>query len=186
VTGKFGGRYMERELVTPAVVDRRPAVPSVFTELLDGQWTALVRLAALLLDSSDQAEDVVQEAVISCMRREARLRDPAAAAAYLRRAVVNTARSTVRRRLVAMRHRPTPDPDVESAEESAYATFERAAVVIALRTLPRRQREAVTLRYFSELSEAETAALMGCSTGSVKAYTSRGIAALGIAMEDWR
>jgi RNA polymerase sigma factor (sigma-70 family) len=92
----------------------------------------------------------------------------------------------VRRRLVAMRHRPAPWPDAPSAEESAYDAFERAAVVIALRRLPRRQREAVTLRYFSELSEAETAAVMGCAVGSVKAYTSRGLVALGVAMEDWR
>jgi RNA polymerase sigma-70 factor (sigma-E family) len=172
--------------VSVVLVRGERAVPSVFEAVVVEHWAGLVRLSALLLDSSDQAEDVVQEAVIACMRGEGRLQDPDAAVAYLRRAVVNTARSALRRRVVALRHRDTAVGDVASAEESAYATLEREAVVVALRRLPRRQREAVTLRFFSDMTEAETATTMGCSVGSVKAYTSRGIDALGVLMEGWR
>jgi len=176
-----------REIGVGSVLgEREHAVPSVFVDLVEEHWAGLVRLAALLLDGSEMAEDIVQEALIACLRSEGRLQDPQAALAYLRRAVVNTARSAVRRRVVALRHREKPMPDAASAEESAYAALERDAVVVALRKLPRRQREAVTLRYFSDLSEAQTAASMNCSVGAVKAYTSRGLAGLSVHMEGWR
>ena len=90
-----------------------------------------------------------------------RLRDEDRALAYLRQTVVNLARSSLRRRLVARKHAPRPMPDAPSAEEGAYAEVERAAVVKALRDLPRRQREAVVLRYYGDLSEAAAAGVMG-------------------------
>jgi RNA polymerase sigma factor (sigma-70 family) len=77
-------------------------------------------------------------------------------------------------------------PDAASAEEGAYSLVERAAVVQALRELPRRQREAVVLRYYADMSEAAAAAVMGCSVGSVKAYTSRGLSALSTKLEGLR
>src|SRR5512143_1312879 len=103
---------------------------------------------------------------------------PGKALAYLRQTVVNLARSTLRRRLVAIKHAPKPMPHAASAEEGAYALVERAAVVRALRELPRRQREAIVLRYYGDLTEADAAVVMGCGVGSVKAYTSRGLTAL--------
>ena len=94
--------------------------------------------------------------------------------------------SSLRHRLVARKHAPRPMPDAPSAEEGAYAQVERAAVVQALRRLPRRQREAVVLRYYGDLTEAAAAAVMGVSTGAVKSYTSRGLAALAADLEDLR
>jgi RNA polymerase sigma-70 factor (sigma-E family) len=156
------------------------------TALYSEHYRSLVRLAALLLDDVGQCEEVVQDAYIRVHAAWGRLADRDKALAYLRQTVVNLARSTLRRRLVALKHAPKPMPDAASAEEGAYARVERAAVVAALRELPRRQREAVVLRYYADLSEADAASVMGCSVGSVKAYTSRGLAALGTKLEGLR
>jgi RNA polymerase sigma-70 factor (sigma-E family) len=153
-----------------------------FTGLFVGHYGQLVRMAALLLGDVAAAEDVVQEAFIK-VRSRGRVSDPLA---YLRQAVVNLSRSDLRRRLVARRHAPRPMPDVASAEEDACAALARREVVVALRTLPARQREAVVLRYWADLTEAQAAEVMGVSTGSVKAYTSRGLAKLGELLGDSR
>jgi RNA polymerase sigma-70 factor (sigma-E family) len=141
-------------------------------ELFAAHYGALVRLARLLGDPAE-AEDVAQSAFVRLFRR-GRLRDPHLAGAYLRRTVVNQVRSDRRRARTARRHAWTIPRD-EVAEPDVAA---RVAVRRALADLPRRQREAVVLRYYADLSEADTAAAMGVSVGSVKAYTSRGLAAL--------
>jgi RNA polymerase sigma-70 factor (sigma-E family) len=161
-------------------------VDDVFAELYANRRVELVRLAALLLRDPATAEDVVQEAYIRCYQARGKLRDPDSALAYLRRAVVNTARSAVRRRLVAWRNAPLAMPAGASAEQLAWQRAERDAVVAALRALPPRQREAVVLRYYGDLSEIDTARAMGCSTGSVKAHTSRGLSRLAGLLEGLR
>jgi RNA polymerase sigma factor (sigma-70 family) len=70
-----------------------------------------------------------------------------------------------------------------SAEHGALVLLERSAVVAALRGLPERQREALVLRYYADLSEAEIAATMGISRGAVKSHTARGMSALRAALE---
>jgi RNA polymerase sigma-70 factor (sigma-E family) len=139
-------------------------------------YRGLVRLAALLLDEPAACEDVVQEAYVrlAANRRLERLRDPEASLAYLRTTVMNLARSALRRRMVAAKYAPLVHrPD--RVDDVAIATVESTAVIVALRTLPRRLREAVALRYYADLTEAQTADLMGVSVGAVKAYTSRGL-----------
>lgn len=148
--------------------------------LYAAHYRSLVRLAALLLDDLAACEDVVQEAYVRMHGR--RLDDPHRALAYLRQTVVNLARSALRRRLVA--RRLAPPPERHTVDDAAYATVERDALVRALRTLPRREREALVLRYFGDLSEAQTAEAMGCAVGSVKGYTSRGLARLGTTMKE--
>ncbi len=159
---------------------------AALTALYSEHYRSLVRLAALLLDDLGMCEEVVQEAYIRVHGAWGRLEDRDKALAYLRQTVVNLARSTLRRRLVALKHAPKPMPHAASAEEGAYSLVERAAVVQALRELPRRQREAVVLRYYADMSEADAAAVMGCSVGSVKAYTSRGLSALSSKLEGLR
>lgn len=149
-------------------------------------YRSLLRLAALLLDDLAACEDVAQEAFIRVHGARDRLRDPDKALAYLRQTVVNLSRSALRRRLVAMRHAPKPMPDAASAEHDAYTLVERAEVVAALRRLGRRQREAIVLRYYADLTEAQAADLMGVSIGSVKSYTSRGLTALAAELEGLR
>jgi RNA polymerase sigma-70 factor (sigma-E family) len=158
----------------------------LLTTLYSVHYRSLLRLAALLLDDLAACEDVVQEAYIRVHGARARLRDQDKALAYLRQTVVNLSRSTLRRRVVAARHAPRPMPDAASAEHDAYALVERDAVVVALKALPRRQREAVVLRYYADATEAQAAAVMGVSVGAVKSYTSRGLAGLGVLLEDLR
>jgi RNA polymerase sigma-70 factor (sigma-E family) len=152
------------------------------TETYREHYGSLLRLAALLIDDHAGCEDVVQEAFIRVHLARGRLRDPDRMLAYLRQTVVNLSRSALRRRLVALRHAPAPMPDVASAEDSAYEVLERDELIAALRGLQRRQREVLVLRYFSGLTEAETAQVLGISLGSVKAYGSRGMEALRAAM----
>lgn len=146
----------------------------VIAEAFAGQYPTLVRLAAMLLDDAHAAEDVVQDAYLRVAARPVRLRDPQKALAYLRQTVVNLSRNAIRRRALVRRHAATDLPDAASAEESAIESFERQAIVLALRRLPRRHRETLVLRYYLELSVDETARTLGISTGAVKAYTSRG------------
>jgi len=151
------------------------AVADVLTEVFTGQYPSLVRLAAMLLDDPSAAEDVVQDAYVRVAGRQRRLHDPQKALAYVRQTVVNLARNSLRRRLLARRRTEPAPPDAASAEQDAIARFERRSVVQSLRALPRRQREVVVLRYYLECSVDETAALLGLSEGAVKAYASRGV-----------
>ena len=156
------------------------------TQTYQTHYTSLLRLAALLLDDLSSCEDVVQEAFIKVHAARARVREPEKLLAYLRQTVVNLSRSTLRRRLIGMRLLPKPMPDAASAEEGAYDILERDALIQALRGLQRRQREVLVLRYYADLTEAQVAASLGISIGSVKAYGSRGIEALRARMEEHR
>jgi RNA polymerase sigma-70 factor (sigma-E family) len=149
-----------------------------FTGLFAGHYQQLLRLAVLFLGDLPAAEDVVQEAFIRVHGALGRRRvdDPVA---YLRQTVVNLSRSDLRRRRVARRHAPKPLPDAASAEDAACAALARHEVIRALRSIPARRREAVVLRYWADMSEADVARLMGISVGTVKGYTSRGLARLG-------
>jgi RNA polymerase sigma-70 factor (sigma-E family) len=151
---------------------------AVLSELYAHRYRALVRLAALLLPDVESCEDIVQEAFVRVYAAWPRIRDAEKADAYVRQAIVNLARSRLRRLAVAARHLPKPDPDGASAEELAYQQFERDAVVQALRTLSRRQREALALRYYADMTLEQVASAMGVSVGSVKGYLSRGLDAL--------
>jgi RNA polymerase sigma-70 factor (sigma-E family) len=148
------------------------------TELYQAHFGSLVRLAALLVHDVATAEEVVQESFVAMTGGFRRLRDSEKALSYLRQSVVNRARSVLRHRMVVDRNAPKPAPDMPSAEHGAMALIERSAVIAALQTLPARQREAVVLRYYADMSEAQIAAAMGISRGAVKSHTSRAVAAL--------
>jgi RNA polymerase sigma factor (sigma-70 family) len=85
---------------------------------------------------------------------------------------------------VVERNAPKPAPDMPSAEHGAIVLLERSAVVAALRTLSPRQREAVVLRYYGDMSEAQVAAVMAISPGAVKTHTARAMAVLRSVLED--
>jgi RNA polymerase sigma-70 factor (sigma-E family) len=148
--------------------------------LYAAHYRSLVRLAALLLDEPAACEDVVQEAYVRMHGR--RIADPDKSLAYLRQTVVNLARSSLRRRLVAQRLAPRPGD--ATVADAAYATVQRDELVRALRAIPRREREAVVLRYFADLTESQAAEAMGCAVGSVKGYTSRGLARLATLLKE--
>ncbi|WP_307835869.1 RNA polymerase sigma factor [Phycicoccus sonneratiae] len=154
--------------------------------LFDAEAMSLTRLARFYVDDRTAAEDLVQEAFIRFARTRGRLRDPERAPAYLRSIVVNLARDHNRRGLVSLRHRPPAVPDAPSAAETAEERAERAQVIAALRTLPRRQRDCVTLRYFHDLGVAEIAATLGVSANTVKTHLQRGLDALATTLEELR
>lgn len=153
------------------------------TELFNTHYASLVRLAALLVRDKGTAEDVVMESFVAMHRGWRRLRDNDKALSYLRQSVVNRSRSVLRHRVVVDRNAPKPPPDMPSAEHGAIALLERSAVIAALQTLPTRQREAVVLRFYADLSEAQIASAMQISRGAVKSHTARAMAALRILLE---
>ncbi len=153
------------------------------TETYRAHYRSLLGLAALLLDDTASCEDVVQEAFIRVHSARSRVREADKTLAYLRQTVVNLSRSALRRRILGLKLLSKPMPDMASAEEGAYEQLERDQLIKAMRALQRRQREVLVLRYFADMTEAQVARTLGISIGSVKAYGSRGIAALRIAME---
>jgi RNA polymerase sigma-70 factor (sigma-E family) len=155
-------------------------------DLYRAQRLPLLRLAVLLTDDPGTAEDVVQDAFVALQRRWHAV-DPAAAAGYLRTSVVNGVRTLYRRSGVARRHlRSVSLEDVPSADLAVLLSEEQREVIEALRTLPRRQREVLVLRYWSELSEAEIAAALGIARGTVKSSAARGLASLQKQLGDRR
>jgi RNA polymerase sigma-70 factor (sigma-E family) len=148
------------------------------TALYTMHYRPLVRLAALLVRDVATAEEVVQDSFIAMHTAWRRIRDNDKALSYLRQSVVNRSRSVLRHRVVVDRNAPKPAPDMPSAEQGALTLLERTAVVSALRSLPPRQREALVLRYYGGLSEAEIASAMGISRGAIKTHTARAIASL--------
>jgi len=153
------------------------------TVLYAAHYRSLVRLAALLLRDVATAEEVVQDSFVAMHDGWRRLRDNDKALSYLRQSVVNRSRSVLRHQVVVDKNAPKPAPDMPSAEQGAIALLERSAVVTALRTLPRRQREALVLRFYGDLSEAQIAATMGITKGAVKSHTARAMTALRSVLE---
>ena len=148
-------------------------------------YGSLVRLASILVDDVGTCEELVQDAFVAVLARPGRFRDEAKAPAYLRSAVLNGARTQLRRRTVRERARPLQVVGAErSAETGALVSDEHRAVLAALRSLPERQREVLTLRYYLDLSETEIAETLGIVAGTVKTHAQRGLAALHHILED--
>ena len=156
---------------------------SAFVALFEEHYGSLVRLARLLVDDRGSGEEVVQDTFVRVYRRWSRIDDPVR---YVRTAVVNGARSRLRHRAVVRRYVAPTMRATPAVEDEVVRLAERAAVADAVRALPRRQRECLVLRYYADMSEAEIAATLGISAGSVKSHSSRGIAALGRALGDGR
>jgi RNA polymerase sigma-70 factor (sigma-E family) len=148
------------------------------TALYQQHAGTLTRLAIVILRDPAAAEDVVQDAFCGLYRRWPNLSNPASAPFYVRSAVLNGCRTVLRQRARHTGSRLT-EPSAPSAESDAMIGEEHRALLAALRQLPRRQREALALRYFADLDEAEIAESMGISRGTVKSTLSRGVSALG-------
>lgn len=153
------------------------------TELYSTNYRSLVRLAALLIRDVATAEEVVQDSFVAMHSGWRRLCDSDKALSYLRQSVVNRSRSVLPHRVVADRNAPEPPADMPNAEHGAIVLLERSAVVAALRALPPRQREALVLRYYGDMSEVQIASVMGISRGSVKTHTASAMSALRSILE---
>jgi len=147
-----------------------------FSEFVAARSTALLRTAYLLTGDEATAEDLLQTTLVKCWRSWPRLTDQPEP--YVHAVLVNTFLSWRRRRW----HGETPSaalPEI-AVQDSTGVVDERAAVRVALRRLPPRQRAVVVLRYFDDLSEVDTARLLGVSVGTVKSQSSKALAALRI------
>jgi len=154
------------------------AIEGGIDELYARHIGAGVRLAFLLTNDRVHAEDLAQEAFVRCVGRFRHLRRPDAFSSYFRRTIVNLHTSGLRRRRLerawlaregaASARRVASQPDVGARED----------LWRALGRLPSRQRAALVLRYYEDLSERDTAEVLGCSVAAVKSLVSRGGEAL--------
>lgn len=167
---------------------REPERDEAIDLLFRTHYSDYLRLAFCLLGQRAAAEDAVQDAFVSAYDHWSGLRDPGAAPAYLRSAVINRCRSRLRdriretrapRMLLIDRTQVGEEPSTAaSVEDVAVERAERSRLSDAVKGLPRRQREVVVCRYYLELSVAETAQLLGIGVGSVKRHAHRGVEAL--------
>jgi RNA polymerase sigma-70 factor (sigma-E family) len=151
-------------------------VLDAFDDYVRGRGNQLLRTAYLLTGDPQIAEDVVQNALASVLASWRRLRDVADLDAYVYTALVNARGRWWRRRW----HGEVPAeflPDAPTADETGRDDS-YDAMVTALRRVPARQRAALVLRYYEDLSEEQTAAVLGCSVGTVKSQTARGLVRL--------
>ncbi|MEU5542740.1 SigE family RNA polymerase sigma factor [Streptomyces sioyaensis] len=156
-----------------------PDPPPTISELYHAHRLNMVRLAVLLVDDRATAEDVVQDAFAALYKRHGeQLGEVDNALAYLRTAVVNAARSVLRRRRTARGYTPPYEADAPSAEERIVLDEEHREVFAALSGLTARRREVLVLRYWGDLTEAQIATTLGISRGSVKSLASRALDSL--------
>jgi RNA polymerase sigma-70 factor (sigma-E family) len=134
------------------------------------------RLAYLLTGDRELAEDLVQDAFVKVAGRLAHLRDPAAFGPYLRKTVVNMSRSYFRRRKLEREHIEAARPAVH--QDNTSLAMEREAMWSALGRLTQRQRAAIVLRFYEDLSELQVADILQCRPGTVKSLVSRGLETL--------
>ena len=172
----------------PSRVTGLPDAAKAVTEVYEAHALGLIRLAVVMLGDRPAAEDVVQEAFCGLYRRWHSLSDTANALAYVRSSVINGCRTALRRRVRQLTLAGFAEADQagesDSAESEALVGEEHRQVLLAMRRLPARQREALVLRYYLDLDEGEIASSMRVSRGTVKSTTSRALAALGRILED--
>ena len=134
----------------------------------------LLRIAWLLTGSAAAAEDLVQGTLEGIYVAWPRI-DEGGSFSYARRVLVNLHNDTRRRRRGEIVTETTPE---QSVDDLTSQVDDSAWLAAALATLPRRERQCVVLRHHADLSEADVAALVGTSIGTVKSATSRGLAKL--------
>jgi RNA polymerase sigma-70 factor (sigma-E family) len=153
--------------------------PDGFREYVVARSPALTRAAWLLTGDRTAAEDLVQNALVRMWSRWTRIERDGSVDAYARRVLVTTYINGWRRRWRG--EVPTEVlPDGPAAADAHAATDLRLSVRRALAELPPKQRAVVVLRYFEDLTEAQTADALGCSIGTVKSQTARALARLRV------
>lgn len=179
-------RPARRSLSDAAARASGPDARTAVSVLYEVHAVGLIRLAVVMIGDRPAAEDVVQDAFCALYRRWEHLTDAGKALSYVRSSILNGCRSELRRRIRSQRRaarEPAP-VDSASAEADVLVGEEHRAVLAALRRLPRRQREALVLRFYLDLPPVEIAATMGVTQGTVKSTTSRGLSALAQLLEE--
>jgi RNA polymerase sigma factor (sigma-70 family) len=153
-------------MTEPETAQSVTATSDGFTELYLREYGPMVGLATALVDERGRAEEIVQDAFAKTLSRWQTIDEPGS---YVRMAVVNGARSELRRRQVRRRASFAPQP-VDRGDSEYLAD--------AVAQLTPRRRIAVVLRFWADLSHVEIARLLSCRTGTVKSLVSRGLADL--------
>jgi RNA polymerase sigma-70 factor (sigma-E family) len=184
-----GGGLVATAAASAAVAPKRDqnvsAEALTVTDLFREHHVDLVHLAVVMVGDLATAEDVVQDVFERLHRGWHGLREPSRSLAYARSAVLNGCRSVHRRAAVARKYAPrlAPPPD-GTGPDAASSVGDRGELAAALRLLPRRQREVLVLRYYADLSVAEVAETLRMAPSAVRAYNSRGLAALADALRE--
>jgi RNA polymerase sigma-70 factor (sigma-E family) len=144
-----------------------------FQEYVTSRYADLLRTAYLLGGGRHAAEDLLQNALLKTMRRWSRIEDPDG---YLYRTMANLVISAWRRPAYWRERLTAAVPDRAASDDTADRVSNRAQLLDALASLPPRMRAVLVLRYWEDMSEADTADLLECSVGSVKSQASRGLA----------
>jgi RNA polymerase sigma-70 factor (sigma-E family) len=148
----------------------REQAETSFREYVTARWSALLRTAYLLTGEHDRAQELVQNALVRVHRHWSKVESAGSPDAYVRKIMVNLNTDWWRR--LGSRERPVGLPTEVDRPTTAdpYASFElREDLWSALRELPARMRATLVLRYFEDLTEAETAQVLGCSLGTLNA-----------------
>ncbi len=156
--------------------------PRAFADFVAARSGALHRAAYLMVGDEQLAQDLLQEALTKTYVAWPRLRDLGAAEAYTRKAITTTAISWFRRKRWS--EKPTDSLPEGQAAGHDHSVAQREWVWRALLDLPVRQRAAIVLRYYEDLTEAQTAQAMGCAVGTVKSQVSSGLTKLRAQLGD--
>jgi RNA polymerase sigma-70 factor (sigma-E family) len=147
-----------------------------FEEFMTSRWPGLVRLAFGLTGDRWLAEDLAQTALASAYASWWRVRRADDPDAYVRRILINASKGRFRRRRVS--ERPAATAQEAAVSDPTASVDERSALLGALQELPPRQRAVVVLRYWEDLTDAQTGALLGCSASTVRSQAARALAKL--------
>lgn len=158
----------------------KPQDEREFTDFVSGSSRSLRRTAYLLTGDWHHAEDVVQTAMVKLYVAWPRVTRTAAFGTYARRAVVTCAIDESRRPWRRERSVELTDAAAPDRTDGPREVDDRLVVVAALAALPPRQRATIVLRYYDDLSVEETAEVLGCTPGTVKSQTARGLDALRV------
>lgn len=151
-------------------------------EYVSGQWPALVRYATALCGDTNEAEELVQSALVRVALRWPFVRDKDNPDGYVRRAIVH-ANLTLWSRLRSRETRMAEMPETGSNDPIA-GIADVITVRRAIAALPARQRAVLVLRYLEDRTELETADMLECSVGTVKSQTSKALAKLRLTLSD--
>lgn len=155
-----------------------------FEEFAAARLPAVLRFATVLTGDPGLAEDVVQEVLIRASRRWPSIGCLDRPEAYIRKMVVNEYLSWRRRSWRLVPSGLAADMDERHTPDAAAGYPERDALLAELARLPRRQRTVLVLRYYEGLTDAEIAAALGCSSGTIRGYASRALAALRVELTE--
>jgi RNA polymerase sigma-70 factor (sigma-E family) len=157
--------------------------PGRVAELYRLHAPGAARLAYLMTGDRARAEDLVHDAFVKIIGRFGDIRDPDAFGTYLKRTVINLANSFFRRRRLERAHLEAEGRGLKPETVDEGDPIQREALWRALGGLPPRQRAAIVLRFYEDLSEQQTAHVLGVALGTVKSMVSRGLDALRLEVE---